>query len=139
MATVLDDQTGLIFEAVGMQVEEARSGSLKINRRPNRGEYVEVSVDEKRALPPFIKTLLKVNEDATLDFFVRLQEENDGEFPEKELVTALGEELAPFRGQIEYTGKATIRGDRFLRWKRNELLEHKPTPTMGSVLGNKDM
>ena len=122
MATCTID-TGPIYEAVGMQHIVPSSGSLKINRRRGRGEFVEIGVDAKRALQPFTDALIRFNYDATLDYFVRLQEENGGVFPENELINALAEELAPFRGQIEYTGSGTFRGDRLLTYKRSELIE----------------
>lgn len=113
---------GPIFEALELPAPESHNGSLKINRRRARGEYVEVSVDAERVIPPCMKGFLRVNEEATLDFFARLQEENDGEFPQEQLVAAFEEELDPFRGQIEFNGSGAFRGDKLLKYRRSELL-----------------
>jgi len=117
----------LILEAIDVDDVSPHSGSLKINRRKGRGEFVEISIDPIRLYPLAMKALLgvllQVDEEKTLDFLADILTKNEGVFPKDEMVLELSKELAPFNGQIEYTGAGTLRGDRLIKYRRSELLQ----------------
>jgi len=128
MATITEHPNlDLILEAIDSDDLSPHSGSLKINRRKGRGEFVEITIDHERLFPLAMKALLggllQIDEEGTLDFLADIQTRNDGVFPKDEMVRLLAEELAPFKGQVEYTGAGTFRGDRLLKYKRSELLQ----------------
>ena len=131
MATITEyPDVGLILEAIDTVDSTPHSGSLKINRRKGRGEFVEISVDPERIFPLAMKALLgallQIDEEGTLDFLAKVQTKNEGVFPKDEMVRLLAEELAPFQGRVEYTGGGTFQGDRLLKYKRSELLQQSP-------------
>jgi hypothetical protein len=129
MATITSEEypnLDLILEAIDTDDLSPHNGSLKINRRKGRGEFVQVSIDPERLFPLAMKALLggllQIDEEGTLDFLADVQTKNDGVFPKDEMMRLLAEELAPFTGQLEYTGSGTFKGDRLLNYKRSELL-----------------
>tara|TARA_R110002020_G_scaffold354958_4_gene567682 strand:+ start:2533 stop:2928 length:396 start_codon:yes stop_codon:yes gene_type:complete len=131
MATVIEQQQPdrtEILVVIECPDSIPTDGSLKINRRKGRGEFVQVGIDEERLFPLAMKAMLGAcftvegGADATLDFLADIQQRNDGVFPKDEMMRLLAEELAPFKGQVEYTGAGTFRGDRLLKYKRSEIL-----------------
>jgi hypothetical protein len=88
-------------------------GTLNIHLKKNSGQHVDVRTDPKRTLLLCLQTLLTVNEGATLDFFARLQVDNDNRFPEPELVAALAVALAPYSLRIRWNGQGSFEGDKY--------------------------
>jgi|TARA_R110000824_G_scaffold82768_2_gene207378 hypothetical protein len=131
MATVLEQQpdTGEILEAIDTPDSIPQGGNLKINRRKNKGEFVEISIDPERLFPIAMKALLgacftvESGADLTLDFLAEVQRRNKDVFPKDEMVRLLAEALEPFKGRITYGGPGVFAGDKLLNYMRPEAKE----------------
>jgi hypothetical protein len=110
-----------VFSALDIEPVPTKIGSLKINRKRGK-DNVQIKLDPARLFGIMVTALLSLNEEATLDFLAKLDQ--DGLFPQQELLGAINQETNKPENvmTIEYGGSGTFFGDKLYRIKRSELV-----------------